>query len=114
MRYPYDCQPQRRPDNASWVPTTACGNTRVGHLMWGGYASKRIAGPMLFAQLTDEIHLDVQLVGMEACGPGGSPCARRDSLRNTFIFRSNALHIAHSYGPGFPGCSFPLSAPRFS
>ena len=42
-------------DNTSWEPTTACGQTRVGHLMWGGYASKRIAGPMLFAQLTDEI-----------------------------------------------------------
>jgi hypothetical protein len=75
VRYPYACQPQRRPDNTSWEPTTACGQTRVGHLMWGGYASKRLAGPMQFAQLTDEIHLDVQLLGMEACGPGGAPCA---------------------------------------
>lgn len=71
-RYPWNCVPQRRTDTTDWQPHHGpCRNKTVGTLMWGGYSSRRITAPMVFAALTDEIHYEVQLLGARVCGARG-------------------------------------------
>mmetsp|Transcript_111034 Transcript_111034/g.353817 ORF Transcript_111034/g.353817 Transcript_111034/m.353817 type:complete len:545 (-) Transcript_111034:29-1663(-) len=60
-----------RKDNSSWWPSSACGSQQVGSLLLGGYSSARIRGPMQFTAITDEVHYDVQLLGVRICGAHG-------------------------------------------
>lgn len=70
--YPWNCQEQRRLDNTTWLPNrNECGNKRVGSLFWGGYSSARTVSDMVWVQLTDEIHYDVQLLSVRVCGQDG-------------------------------------------
>lgn len=72
--YPYNCVPQRRVDHTKWAPSLEkCRRERVGHLMFGGYASNRLKKQekMQYARLTDEIHYDVQVKAMTVCGKIG-------------------------------------------
>eukprot|EP00927_Polykrikos_kofoidii_P065245 TRINITY_DN61027_c0_g1_i1.p1 TRINITY_DN61027_c0_g1~~TRINITY_DN61027_c0_g1_i1.p1 ORF type:complete len:513 (+),score=57.15 TRINITY_DN61027_c0_g1_i1:56-1594(+) len=68
--YPLPCD-ARRTDNTTWKPSSKCGQQRVGSLVLGGYSSSRLADSMQFTPITDDIHYDVQLLGMRVCGSQG-------------------------------------------
>jgi len=69
-RYPQPCGPRR--DTSTWRPSRPCDvGVTVGNLYLGGYRSASLAGDMRYTPITDEIHYDVVLRGVEVCGGRG-------------------------------------------
>lgn len=69
-RYPQPCGPRR--DLETWASSRSCDvNCSIGNLYLGGYRSSSLAGEMLYTPISDEIHYDVILHGIEVCGDKG-------------------------------------------
>eukprot|EP00927_Polykrikos_kofoidii_P049535 TRINITY_DN43585_c0_g1_i1.p1 TRINITY_DN43585_c0_g1~~TRINITY_DN43585_c0_g1_i1.p1 ORF type:complete len:558 (+),score=64.06 TRINITY_DN43585_c0_g1_i1:112-1785(+) len=69
-RYPRPCGPRR--DNSTWTPSRPCDvNYPVGNLYLGGYSSSSLSSSMRYTRISDEIHYDVVLLGIEVCGELG-------------------------------------------
>eukprot|EP00933_Yihiella_yeosuensis_P005952 TRINITY_DN11057_c1_g1_i1.p1 TRINITY_DN11057_c1_g1~~TRINITY_DN11057_c1_g1_i1.p1 ORF type:complete len:552 (-),score=53.37 TRINITY_DN11057_c1_g1_i1:77-1732(-) len=69
-RYPMPCGP--RTDLSTWTPSRPCDmNFNVGNLLLGGYRSSSLASEMRYTPITDEIHYDLELLGMQVCGEKG-------------------------------------------
>eukprot|EP00928_Gymnodinium_smaydae_P023696 TRINITY_DN19453_c0_g1_i1.p1 TRINITY_DN19453_c0_g1~~TRINITY_DN19453_c0_g1_i1.p1 ORF type:complete len:561 (+),score=122.00 TRINITY_DN19453_c0_g1_i1:144-1685(+) len=68
--YPPRCDAHRLRQD-TWRPSSRCERQQVGSLLLGGYSTARIDGRMQFVPLTDEVHYDIQLLGVRACGARG-------------------------------------------
>eukprot|EP00930_Biecheleria_cincta_P055798 TRINITY_DN42068_c0_g1_i1.p1 TRINITY_DN42068_c0_g1~~TRINITY_DN42068_c0_g1_i1.p1 ORF type:complete len:545 (+),score=63.29 TRINITY_DN42068_c0_g1_i1:16-1650(+) len=69
-RYPQPCGP--RTDTNTWAPSRSCDrNYSVGNFYLGGYRSSSLLGEMKYTPISDEIHYDVELLGIEVCGLRG-------------------------------------------
>lgn len=69
-RYPQPCGP--RVDLSTWKPSRTCTmNYNIGNFYLGGYRSSSLASEMKYTPITDEIHYDVELLGIQVCGDKG-------------------------------------------
>lgn len=69
-RYPQPCGP--RTNLETWAPSRSCDlNYTIGNLYLGGYRSSSLQSEMQYTPISDEIHYNVELLGIEVCGLRG-------------------------------------------